>query len=35
MQWTMNGPREQVLVYTFDSVEIGPIDDARFARPTP
>ncbi|MDA1184496.1 MAG: photosynthetic reaction center cytochrome c subunit family protein [Acidobacteria bacterium] len=35
MRWTMNGPREQVTVYEFDSAEIGPIDDARFARPTP
>jgi len=35
MQWTMNGPREQVLVYRFDSAEIAPIDDARFARPAP
>ncbi|MSO83445.1 MAG: photosynthetic reaction center cytochrome c subunit [Acidobacteria bacterium] len=33
MQWTVNGPREAILVYKFDSAEIAPIDDARFARP--
>jgi len=33
MTWTVNGPREAILVYKFDSAEVGPIEDARFARP--
>ena len=33
LTWTVNGPRESVLLYEFDSVETAAIDDARFARP--
>ena len=33
MRWTVNGPREAILVYNFDSVQIGAIEDTRFARP--
>ena len=33
LQWTVNGPRESVLVYNFDSVDVTPIEDSRFARP--
>ena len=33
LQWTVNGPRESILVYNFDSLETAAIDDARFARP--
>jgi len=33
LQWTVNGPRESILVYKFDSAQISPIDDSRFARP--
>ena len=33
LQWTVNGPRESILVYNFDAVEVTPIEDSRFARP--
>ena len=33
LQWTVNGPRESILVYTFDSAQVSPIEDSRFARP--
>ncbi|MBF8300137.1 MAG: hypothetical protein HW394_507 [Acidobacteria bacterium] len=33
LQWTVNGPRESILVYKFDSAQISPIEDSRFARP--
>ena len=33
LQWTLNGPRESILLYKFDEAMVGPIDDARFARP--
>lgn len=33
LQWTMNGPRESILVYKFDALETTPIEDARFTRP--
>jgi len=33
MKWTINGPRESIVVYEFDAAEIAPVDDARFARP--
>lgn len=35
LQWTVNGPRESILVYKFDSAQISPIEDSRFARPAP
>jgi hypothetical protein len=35
MQWTVNGPRESILVYKFDSAVVSPIEDARFAKPAP
>jgi Photosynthetic reaction centre cytochrome C subunit len=35
MEWTVNGPRESILEYEIDSVEVTPIEDARFARPAP
>lgn len=35
LQWTVNGPRESILVYKFDAAEFSPIDDARFNRPAP
>ncbi len=33
LKWTVNGPREAVLMYEFDAVDTAAIDDARFARP--
>jgi hypothetical protein len=33
LTWTVNGPRQAVLLYEFDSVDTATIDDARFARP--
>jgi hypothetical protein len=33
MEWTVNGPRESILEYEIDTVEVTPLDDARFARP--
>lgn len=33
LQWTVNGPREAILVYKFDSAQVSPIEDSRFARP--
>lgn len=33
MEWTVNGPRESILEYEVDTVEVTPIDDSRFARP--
>ena len=35
LQWTVNGPRQSVLVYKIDSVQVGTLEDARFARPAP
>lgn len=35
MEWTVNGPRESILEYEIDSVEVTPIEDSRFARPAP
>ncbi len=35
MEWTVNGPRESILEYEIDTVEVTPIDDSRFARPAP
>ena len=32
-EWTVNGPRESILEYEIDAVEVTPLDDARFARP--
>jgi Photosynthetic reaction centre cytochrome C subunit len=32
-QWTVNGPRESILVYRFETVDTNAIDDSRFARP--
>lgn len=34
MEWTVNGPRESILEYEIDAVEVTAIDDSRFARPT-
>ena len=33
LKWTVNGPRQAVLMYEFDAVDTAAIDDARFARP--
>ncbi len=33
MEWTVNGPRESILEYEIDTVEVTTIDDARFGRP--
>jgi photosynthetic reaction center cytochrome c subunit len=33
MQWTINGPRQSILVYKIDSVQVSPVEDARFAKP--
>jgi hypothetical protein len=33
LQWTINGPRESVLLYKIDSVDVGAVEDAKFARP--
>lgn len=33
LQWTVNGPREAILVYKIDSVQVSPMEDTRFARP--
>ncbi len=35
MEWTVNGPRESILEYEIDAVEVTPLEDARFARPAP
>ena len=32
VEWTVNGPRESILEYEIDSVEVTPIEDSRFAR---
>jgi len=34
VQWTVNGPREAILMYKFDSAQVSAIDDSQFARPT-
>jgi len=33
MTWTINGPRENKIVYTIDTVQVSPVEDSRFARP--
>jgi cytochrome c553 len=33
MTWTINGPRENKIVYTIDTVQVSPVEDNRFARP--
>ena len=33
LQWTVNGPRQGVLVYKIDSVEMSPVEDSKFAKP--
>ncbi len=33
LTWTINGPRENKLVYTIDTVQVSPVEDSRFARP--
>jgi len=33
LTWTINGPRENKLVYTIDTVQVSPVEDNRFARP--
>jgi hypothetical protein len=33
LKWTINGPRENKLVYTIDTVQVSPVEDNRFARP--
>ena len=35
LQWTVNGPRQAVLVYKLDSVQMSPVEDAKFAKPAP
>ena len=34
LQWTVNGPRQAMLVYKLDSVQMSPVEDSRFAKPT-
>jgi len=33
LKWTVNGPREAILVYEIDSAQVSPVEDSRFAKP--
>ena len=33
LRWTVNGPREGIVVYKLDSVQMSPVEDSKFAKP--